>query len=1269
MQRVIGKNLSVPTLALLVFPLMFSAIGYGQSGTSSVHGTVTDPQGKAVVGATVTLKNSGRSFLRTQTSNDSGSYIFTSVPPGLYQIEAEVPGFKKLTIGDIRALVDAPTLVDLQLEIGEITEAVTITAEGAETQINTQDATIGNNFESRQIAQLPLESRNVVQLLSLQPGVTQDGYVTGSRADQANVTLDGVDVNEQQTGLDVVQDLAFNKVEAFSTVLRVTPDSVQEFRVTVTNPNASQGRSSGGQVSLVTKSGTNEIHGSLYEFHRNTATTANDFFNNRTIDPETGTSLPRPKLIRNLFGGSVGGPIKKDRAFFFYNYEGRRDASQQSVVRVVPLDSLGRGEVRFPNGSGEITTLTTADVNTLFPDVGENPAALAVLTDAAKKYAANDFTQGDSNRDLRLNTAGFRFNAGTPLRWDTHIAKLDFNLTQNGKHILFIRGNYQQDVIGGIPQFPDTLAPNFWNHPYGLAVGHTWTLSPTKVNNFRYGITREAFSNQGDSTENSIVFRFAFSRFLDPALRTLSRTTPVHNFIDDFSWNKGNHNIQVGANIRLIRNNRLSFANSYDDAVANPSYYDASGDVLNQPIEDAGFVIAPGYKSPVQTAVTAVIGRFSQYSGIFNFDRSGDILPVGTGVERDFATQEYDWYIQDVWKVHPNLTFTLGLRYGVGRPVYEVNGFEVKPTVSLGDFFERRKASAAAGQPLNEIVEADLAGPANNRPGYYNWDKNNFQPRVAMAWSPDFESGWLRKLFGRQGASVFRGGFAMTNDAFGQQLAVTFDLNNALGFSSTQTIAANTYNVSDRPAPQFTGYNQDIRLLPNLVIPGKLTFPLVVPPDGSQRIEFSLDDTLRTPINYSWNLSFARQLPAGILVEASYIGRAARNLLAQRDVMQLNDLVDPKSKADWYTAMGKLIDLRAQNAPITSVGPIPYFENLFPGLPSSPDYDPGLTATQNVYQLIAREAVGGSNIMDYTYCQSILDNETVLGPHAFFHPQYAALAAWSTIASSDYHAATLSVRQQYRQGLSWGFNYTLSKSMDNASGLQSVTTYGNDFGSGYILNSLRPEDNRSYSDFDIRHIINSHALWQIPVGHGRAFLSQMPGWGEAVLGGWQLTGIYRWNSGLPAPNIFDAAQWATNWNVQSNGVRIRPIESSPTRGGETEPNLFSDPKYAYQSFRNARAGETGDRNPLRNPGFVTLDMGLGKSFKMPWNENHVLQFRWEIFNLTNTQRLRTSADGYGRESYGLASDSDIGDPGPTFGNFDSIQGTPRVMQFGLRYTW
>ena len=1257
-QNFLGAGVALILNALLIV-VACSITVFAQQGTSTIRGTVKDPQDNVVPGATVTLTNAEKSFSRTQTTNQSGGYAFSSVPPGTYRVDVEGAGFKKTTVADVRALVDTPVDLDVALEVGAVTETVTVTSAGSEALINTQDATIGNTFVSQQILQLPLESRNVVELLSLQPGVTPSGYVTGSRADQANVTLDGVDVNEQQTGLDIIADLAFDRDEAFASVLRSTPDSIQEFRVTTTNANATQGRSSGGQVSLITKSGTNEFRGSLYEVHRNTVTSANDFFNNRS-------GVGRATLLRNVFGGSIGGPIIKDRAFFFYTYEGRRDASQQGVVRTVPLPSLGRGEVRFDNVSGGVTTLTAADIEALFPDVGVNEVGLAILADAAAKYPANDTTTGDG-----LNTGGFRFNASTPLRWNTHIARLDFNLTEDGRHLLFVRGNYQQDTIGGVPQFPDTPAPSFWNHPTGLAVGHTWTISNTLINNFRYGRTREAFTNQGDSTENFITFRFVFEprRFL----RTLSRTTPVQNFTDDISWIRGTHNFQFGTNIRLIRNDRTTFSNSFDEAIANPSFYNFSGAVLSDPIE-ALFAGTPdevsGSTSPIKNAVSAVIGRFSQYTGNFNFDINGNVLPLGEGIQREFATEEYDFYVQDVWKFRPNLTFTVGLRYGLSRPVYETSGLQVKPTVSLGEFFERRKEGAAAGQPFNELITYDLAGPKNNRPGFYELDKNNFQPRVAFAWSPEFKTGFLSKLFGSAGASVIRGGFAITNDYFGQQLAVQFDSLNALGFSSAQTISANTFDVVPNAdgllPPEFTSFNQNVRSLPLINVPANLTFPLTFPADEAQRIEFALDDSLISPTNYSWNISFGRSLPAGMFVEASYIGRTARNLLAQRDIMALNNLVDPGSGMDWYTAAGLLHDLRALNTHIDNVQPIPYFENLFPGLGDSFWGVPSLSATQSVYQIVAREDFLGQeffNVLDWTFVQLLLDDASVIGPNIFFHPQIAALAAFSTIGKSDYHAGTLSFRQRFKNKFSFDFNYTFSKSMDNASGLQTSA----DYDTAFILNALRPEDNRSVSDFDIRHIINANAIWELPIGRGRTFLSNSPSVVNAILGGWQVSGIFRWNSGLPAPNIFDAAQWATNWNVQSFGSRISPIQSTPTRGGIDAPNLFSDPLAAYRSFRNARPGETGDRNVLRQPGFVAMDLGLSKSFTMPWHENHKLMFRWEVFNVTNTQRLRVTPDGVTRESFGLDIDPNLTEPAPTFGNFNAIQGTPRVMQFGLRY--
>ncbi len=1229
------------TLGVILF---FSPVAFAQSGTSTVSGTITDPQGNAIAGATVILSNVEKSFSRTQTSSDSGAYTFNTVPPGTYTVEVEAQGFKKAIVTNVRALIDKPTDIKIALEIGALTENVTISASAGDVLLNTQDATLGNNFVSQQITQLPLESRNVQSLLTLQPGVTRDGYVTGARSDQSNITLDGVDINEAQSN------------DISTPVIRLNAEAIEEFRVVTSNANAVQGRSSGAQISLITKSGTNEFHGSGFWFHRPTILTANDFFNNRA-------GVERPTLIRNVYGGSLGGPIKKDRAFFFYSYEGRKDRSQETVVNTVPLASLGRGELRYcrpvPAGalacSNGITTLTTAQLNTIFPDVGINPAAVAALGAAAARYPANDFTVGDSRADRLLNTGGFRFNASRPADYNSHAAKFDLNITE--RQNLFVRANVIYDLIGGVPAFPDTPSPNTWNHPFGIAIGHTWTATNNLVNRFTYGLTRDSFTNQGDSDANAVSFRFIFSP--RNFTRTLSRKTPVQNITDDVSWLKGNHTLNFGTNIRLIRNERASFANSFDSAVTNPSFYAGAGTTQSSAVS-AFSPIGAGFASAVQNSVTALIGRFSQYSARFIFDQDGSILPSGSPSERRFATEEYDLYAQDTWKIRPNLTVTYGLRYGVSRPVYETNGFETKPNIPLDEYFQRRLESAAQGRPYNEPITIELSGPANNASPLYRWDKNNFQPRIGVAWSPEYEGGFLGALFGRNKSTV-RGGFAITNDYYGQQLAVTFDLNNTLGFSSNQTIAANTFNTSTRPAPLFTSFAQPVRSLPIIVVPGNVTFPRQTPADERARIESSLDENLRTPINYSWNVTFERELPAGFVVQTSYVGRMARNLLATRDIMALNNIVDPRSGIDWYTAGSQLEILRTQNIDPANVAQIPYFANLFPTNLADLLYGvgghPGYNQTQAVYSL-GFFFYGN----DWTSAQLDIDDLSVVGPNLFYQPQYAALSAFGTIAKSNYHAGTLSVRQRLGTDFLMDFNYTFSKSLDDASGLQNSTTYG----AAFILNPIRQQDNYAASDFDIRHLVNFNAVWQLPIGRGKWLLGDAGGVTNSILGGWQLSGIFRWNSGLPIFSPYDDARWATNWNVQSSAVRTQPIQTCPTRGGIDAPRLFGcDQTGAYRSFRNARPGETGDRNVFRLPGYVVLDMGLSKSFVMPWSEGHKLQLRFEAFNVTNTQRLGDVDTS--RTGFGITLDPATATPPTNWSNFTNIQGDRRVMQFGFRY--
>lgn len=1282
-QKPLARSISV-SLSFLLALVFGSVTVFGQTGTSSVRGSVTDAQGNVVSNATVTLINTETNTSRTATTSDSGTYVFELIPPGPYRVEVEAGGFKKAVVTDVQALVAKASEVNVQVEVGAVTETVTVAASANEVLLNTQDATLGNNFQSKQISQLPLEARNVASLLTLQPGVTREGSVTGSRADQANVTLDGVDINEQQTNQigSVSNSDATSLAPGTNTVLRLNAEAIDEFRVVTANPNAQFGRSSGAQVSLITKGGSNEFHGAGFWFHRPTVLTANNFFNNRAgnfgpndVQVQLGLAkagdekVPRPALIRNTFGGALGGPIVRDRSFFFYSFEGRTDRSQQTVLQRVPLPTMGLGQLRFANNGGGVTTITAANIATIFPGLnGTNPAALAALAAAASRYPANDFgNTGDSfvnsaGQLVRLNTAGYRFNAYLPSNFNSHVGRFDWNLTS--KQQFFGRANVNHDKIAGTQTFPDTPRPDTWSHPWGIAAGHTWTISSRFVNNFRYGLTREAFTSQGDAAKNEIYFRFVFFPVLDS--RTLQRVTPVHNFTDDFSWVMENHTMQFGGNVRTVRNQRTSYAGAFDTAYTNPSGY-VSGSALSTAVRNFFATSDPlrpptSQNSVIQNAVSGLLGRLTSWSARLTYDKSGKLLPAGSPTEREFATEEYEVYGQDTWKIKPSITLSYGLRYSLSRPIYETSGYETKPNIALSEYFRRRVAAAEQGKNYYEPLIMELSGPANGKESMYPWDKNNFQPRVGIAWSPNFK-GFLGKLFGENGKSVFRGGFAMTNDFLGGQLATRFDQLNSLGFASSINSPFSYCNLTTNPCPLFTSFSQPVRTFP-LVAPAisnTLTFPRQRPADMALVIETSLDEEIVSPTNYMWNFTYERELPKGLVIQASYIGRLGRNLLLSRDVMMPNNLRDPKSGMDWYTAAGILEDFRRAGRPVNQIAPIPFFENFFGTVPNfsvNTTGVGGLSATQAVYYM-AFNFYGN----DWTTVQSDIDIFGLLDeglPLVFYQPQYGALSSFSTLGNSEYHGGTLSVRQRIGESLTMDFNYTLSHSMDDASGLQNSGSYGGAF----ILNPLRQSDSWASSDFDVRHIINFNAVWQLPVGRNR--MLSLGKVGNGILGDWQLSSIMRWNSGYPISAPYDAATWATNWNVQSFGTRTRPVEACPTRGGTQPPRLFGcDPTAAYQSFRNAKPGETGDRNVFRLPGYFVLDMGLAKSINMPWNENHKLQLRFEAFNVTNTQRMGSVLST--RDGYGLVVDPQSTTAPTNFSNFTAIQGDRRTMQFGFRY--
>lgn len=387
---------------------------------------------------------------------------------------------------------------------------------------------------------------------------------------------------------------------------------------------------------------------------------------------------------------------------------------------------------------------------------------------------------------------------------------------------------------------------------------------------------------------------------------------------------------------------------------------------------------------------------------------------------------------------------------------------------------------------------------------------------------------------------------------------------------------------------------------------------------------------------------------------------------------------------DWYTAGTMLEKQRQLGTDTADIAAIPFFENLLPSdfvtlVNNDLDagFDPTWSNTQAFYAFQSRTpsnpvAFFGGN--DWTDTEALVDQVLALEerPTLFMHPQYGALSAWGTLAHSNYHGLAVSLRQRL-SNVTLDFNYTYSHSLDNASGLQSGGGYATD---AFIVNPIRPNDFYGSSSFDIRHSINADGVWQLPIGKGRALLGAAGPVADAVLGGWQISGIFRWNTGLPVFSPYDDARWATNWNVQANVTPTSPLKACPALvdvNGVPTPKLFGgcgqNITQIYQGFRNAYPGETGPRNYLRLPGYIDVDLGLGKTWKMPWKEGHQLQVRWDVFNMSNTQRFG-AVDG-SRTGFGVVRDPGLRGsiPPDNWANFIQIQGQPRVMQVSLRYVF
>jgi len=1244
---------------------------FAQNASTSLRGVIKDPSGAVVPGATITLVNASVGQTLTTTSKGGGEYVLEQIPPAKYVITVTAPGFGSQS-KSAELLVDEPSTVNFSLSVQASNQVVDVTS-SAQT-LNTTDASLGSSADNAEIQALPSETRNVPDLLSLQPGVlsfpppsdvamadSRSGAVNGGRSDQGNITLDGVDDNDQVRGL------------AFFGVLRETQDSVEEFRVTTGNANSDQGRSSGAQVSMVTKSGTNKYHGAAYEYFRPTDTVSNDFFNKNSQLSSSLDNRP-PKLIRNTFGGDFGGAIVKNKLFIFGNYEGQRQAESSIVSRQVPTVNFQQGILTYVGDKGgdpndPVTdTITPAQFAMLDapcsvcnttaypPGPGPNPNALAYFATLPAANTTNPGVDGDG-----LNIAYYTFSSPNPKTLNTSIARIDY--VPSPKHRIFARGNLQKDTTGGVEEFPGQgPSSQLVDNTKGMTFGETWTISPNIVNDIRYGYIRQGYGNSGVGSGDYVDFRYIANQTAET--RSTISIVPVNNIVDNFNWTKGKHNFEFGVNWRLIHQNRASDANSYNEANTNPQWLDTTepldpSTLAGQNLDPVDSSFTESYKNAFATLVGTVPSVTNQYNYQVTSPTSGSLLADGAPISRHFSANEYEGYAQDQWQPTPSLTITFGLRYTVLQTPWETKGQEVTPTIDTDSWYKQREVAAQQGQVYEPDLSFAPAGKFYGKPGFYPKSKNNVAPRFALAYAPDAKTS-------------IRAGFGMYYDHYGEALINVFDQNGEFGLSSSTTNPANEFSIYS--SPRFT----DRRTFPftNGAGPPTTSFPYTYP-EYTEQISWGIDNRLKTPYTEAFDLSVQRQIPGGLTLDVAYVGRLGRHLLSQVDLAEPVDLVDPKGNGggDYYAAGTKLSQIANATGDnqFATVAPIQYFEDVFPFMANNSAADlydqngnliydgSNQSATQNIYTdewAPNMEGLGQTTSLadiDYTCNYGCPDGYQP----QFWQKQFDSLFSLATIGMSYYNALQVTLKHTNSHGFQGEVNYTYAKSIDMSSDAERSNTFSSGVaGSGVIIqNTWKPAQNRAVSDFDTKHLITADYVYALPFGRGKAVAGNSGRLVDEVIGGWQLSGIFRYSSGLPF-SLFEPG-YTTNWTWGGYGVITDKSQVKVHKhvDGSGNPVFFdnadaiSGGAYNGTPVRVPYPGETGQRNPLRGDGYIDLDSGLAKSWKI--SNLGALKFSWEVYNVTNTNRF---------DPQSIATTLTY-----TVGTAGSLLTQPRRMQFSLRY--
>jgi Carboxypeptidase regulatory-like domain len=1282
------RILSPLVSAVILVSLVGGRSALGQTAaTATVSGVVSDPSGAVVPGAQVILLDNATGLARTQQTSATGQYIFANVLPENDTINVTMNGFAQAEV-HLSVEVAKSYNVNITLKIGASTEMVEVTA-GAGAALQTLDATVGNVIQGEEMVRLPNINRSAMIYYDLQPlvapiyrtgGINQvnsQATVAGSRSDQTTFTVDGIDATDNLIGAAVKPDSA-NVVDS---PVPLPSESVEEFGVGTNNSNANYGRGEGGQFTFVTKRGTNDIHGAVYEYLQNNDLNANAWDRNRV-------GITNPKLEDNRFGVAAGGPIWKRRTFIFGSYEGRRLSQPSTISRIVPTASLRAGTLRFRDASGIVRDYPLASStscgagNTSACDprgLGLNP----VVSDLwSHMPLGNDTTVGDG-----LNTIGFRSTVNTPISADYGIGRLDHNFSDNWHFMSSIRYseatsllNSQVD-IGGLLK-GDTLGKPVAikgesAQPHYFVAGLTGQINPTLTNDLRFGYLRDWWWFPGVlpfPQVPGIVGAIevaggasAYGGLLDGPVdthtqvaRTQGTDAKSYQIRDDLSWNKEHHFFQFGGDFRRIRTYHYRNDKVIGSITALDVELDAAGAVTipasNRPPDCSAtvttFCLAAGDVTRWNRLFAGTTGMIDNTNVLVTRDRNLNSLPLGSPLEANTYENAVDFYFSDSWRVRPSLTLTGGLNYQIqfapvdslGRTAFMIDD-ATGQTLTSTEYLNNARQAALQGNIYNPTLAWQPSGKTSQN-AVFNTDYGNVGPRVAAAWTPYFENSFWQHLFGGKGASVIRAGYSLTYDRMNTVWTV---LEPMLGPTFAQTIncrgpviggsCANSSNPTDAYRIGIDGPG---------VIPTApaVSSPLVVGTPFGETFAYQPDPNVGTGHAHQIDLTIQRQIDSSTTVELGYVGTIARNLREVNDITSVPYFFKDKASGQSFAAAYDSVanQLRAGTPP-SGVTPQPWFEDQI-----------GHGGTITLATQFGSDFTGG-------LLRNLWQSMQLLLPQPLSNLQVQRMWSGTDGGYSNYHAFFVTLRMRPSRGLTFVLNYTLAKSLDDLGAVQN-----------YPLEASSSFDHSidyGPSFFDHRHVVTATWVYELPFGRGTRFSTEYQLLNKAI-GGWYFSGIFKAASGLPLTVAESNQAWgggdtlgiavsgAIPINNPNFGNSVHSgvpgsggvgINGNPATGG-SGLNIFANPQAVLADFRPIQVSTDGrsGRGVLRGFPYWNFDLSVAKRTLV-----------------TERVAFLFSADFLNAFNHVVFNDPTLSMQDPaSFGVISSQANNPRAIQLGLR---